>query len=204
MLIRYLKKCFRRLNLGLFQLQNPSQHQWKMECVLGDLKFQTCWVLSQCYLNHNVNLVLQAAFLQLTLKSECVLPFLMEVLEGLSLAHVTGVQIKPWAGKTPATTIIIHLVSPASWIPRVNHCLVRTKQDVGICFLFSHLVMFGKVPPGWLRGCEHLLQMNLMLSYAYCEELPLLTLAFCRSVEWGKEINVNLESRIDWRGCICK
>lgn len=64
--------------------------------------------------NHSVSLVLQAMFLQLTLKSECGLLFLMEVLEGLSLTHLTGVQRKPWAGNTPAVTRVIYLVSPAS------------------------------------------------------------------------------------------
>lgn len=202
-----LKKfCFRKFNLDSFQLWNPSQHQWKMQQVLGGLKFQTCCVLTQYYLNHNVSLVPQAVFLQLTLKSECGLPFLMEMLEGLSLAHLIGAQTKPWAGNIPAMTRIIYLVSPASnfsWIPRVNHCLIRANQDVGICFFF-HLILFGKVLPGWLRGCEHLRQMNLMLSYAFWEKQSLPTLAFCRSAEWGKEINVNLESKIDWKGCICK
>jgi len=62
-----------------------------MELVLRDLKFQTCCVLARYYLNHNVSLVLLAVFLQVTLKSECDLPFVMEVLEGLSLAHLIAV-----------------------------------------------------------------------------------------------------------------
>lgn len=122
--------------------------------------------------NHSVSLVLQAMFLQLTLKSECGLLFLMEVLEGLSLTHLTGVQRKPWAGNTSAVTRVIYLVSPASNfspVPRGNHCFVRANQDVDICF-FSHLILFGKVLPGWLRGCEHLWQMNLMLRYAFWEK----------------------------------
>lgn len=168
-------------------MQNLSEHQRKVECGLGGLKFQAYCVLTQCYLNLNVNLVLHATFLQLTLKPDCILPFLMEELEGLRLVHVTEESRQnPEQGKPQPATIIIHLVSPASNfspIPRVNHCLVRTKQNVGICFLFSHLMLFGEVPPGWLRGCEHLLQMSSMLSYACCEELSLPTLAFCRSGE---------------------
>lgn len=141
----FLKKfCFRKLNLESFQLWKPSQHQGKIEQVLGGLTFQPCCVWTQCYLNQNVSLILQAAFLQLTLKSEC--GFLMEVLEGLSLAHLIGVQTKPWARNTLVMTRIIYLVSPApnfSCILRVSYCLVRANQDVGICF-FSIWYCLGK------------------------------------------------------------
>lgn len=118
-----------------------------MEQALGGLKFQTCCVLTHSCLNLNFSLVLQEVFLQLILKSERGLPFLTEVLEGLSQTHLIGVQSKPWAGNTPAMTGIIYLVSPASnfsWIPEVNQRLVRANQYVGICF-FSHLILFGKV-----------------------------------------------------------
>lgn len=110
-----------------------------MEQALGGLNFQTCCVLTHSCLNLNVSLVLQEVFLQLILKSERGLPFLTEVLEGLSQTHLIGVQSKPWAGNTPAMTGIIYLVSPASnfsWIPEVNQHLVRANQYVGICFFF--------------------------------------------------------------------
>lgn len=103
----------------------------------GGLKFQTCCVLTHSCLNLNVSLVLQAVFLQLTLKSECGLSFLVEVLESRSQARLIGVQTKPSAWNTPAMTRIIYFVSPASnfsWIPQVNQCLVTANQDVGICF----------------------------------------------------------------------
>lgn len=84
--------CFTIKQSGFISLVESFPASMEDGTDIGALQFPTCCVLTQCYLNHNVSIVLQAMYFQVPLKFESGLPFLLEVLEGLNLAHLIGIR----------------------------------------------------------------------------------------------------------------